>query len=146
MSGRPKIPIFQYADDGTFLKKWACINDVRKHYFPNDVGVRPMFGQEYGGITPLPDDTWIAKSRIGREGLRRILYRRSSPFVDNHGRAETGDVGSKEILVLNLDDDIVATFNSPYVMSKLTGISTGSIYSGLKAGNYNRQGLKYTHI
>lgn len=145
MAGRAKIPIYQYTDDGKFLKKWDCINDVRKHYFPDDIGVRPMFGQEYMGVSPLPDDTWIAKSRVGKEGLRKILYRRSSPFVDGHGKRGTGEVGSRGIVVTNLDNQVMATFQNPYIMSKLTGISTGSIYSGLKSGNHNRVGLKYTY-
>lgn len=143
MSGRPKQVRYQYSKDGKFLNQFDSETDVRKKYYSNDKGKRPLFGTK-GYIKEyhiLPDNTFLTKERIGRTGIREINKRIDSKlFLDI-------DNNDTKIKVFNLDNKIIASFVSIKIASKMTNIPFGTIYSQLKddRGKFTHSGLIFKY-
>ncbi len=138
MSGRPKQKAYHYDNNGKFIKEYSCIDDIRKEYYSSDIGMRPLFkinvripGGGYKIVVKdyieLPDKTFATISRIGRAGIRDINKRINNPFINNE---------NKLFDILNLDNEIIATFSNIKVASVLLNKSISSIHSRL-----NKKGI-----
>jgi hypothetical protein len=139
MSGRPKQRVFQYNENGKFLKYWDCKNDFRKEYFPADIGIRPLFTE--GDIMVMEDNTIASISRIGRVGVKAFLKRYRSPYVDRKWLHGTFD--NKKVVAYNLDNEKIAEFKDWDFACKLMNISRNTLNSRIRNGStHGRDGLK----
>lgn len=134
MSGKPKQKAYHYDNDGKFIKEYSCMEEIRKEYYSSDKGKRPLFvtnakipNGTYKVITKdylkLPDNTFATKERIGREGIRKINKRINNPFINNE---------NKYFDILNLDNEVIASFNNIKVAAVLLNKSVSNIHSRLK--------------
>jgi len=147
MSGRPKQKCYQYDSSGKFIKVYDSNAEVLGKYFSHIKGKRPLFisytkekiyRKDY---IVLPDNTFLTKARIGREGIRDIKKRIGNPFLKPSNTV---------IDVYNLDNELVASFNGLNIASNLCNIPKGTIYSQLtksvnKAAESNSSGLLFKY-
>ena len=125
MAGRQPIPVYQYTAEGKYMTEWACMADVRRHYYNKQEGKKPFFQDAKGGYTAkyneLPDGTYRTKSRIGREGLLKLLKWDKGICCKDCAEEK------KVVEIYNLKGKKVANFRNPYVASQLLQISAGNI-------------------
>jgi len=105
MSGRPKIKVYEYDVEGHYLRDYDNINEVRRHYYPDDLGARPIFvkqelGFEYH-ITAL--DTILFKERPGRDIAKFIIKIHNSEYCNI---LNTG----LPIEMVSIKEEVLATF------------------------------------
>ncbi len=139
MAGRTKQKVYQYNLFGKFIQTYESISRLRSVYFSDDNGKRPIFtGNKNYRI--LDDNTIISTKKLGRMGIREVIKRENSPYL-NLGQ------NIKEIEVYNLNNVLVATFASAYIASKITNIPYGTIENrvnkGTKHGNTDTLWFKY---
>lgn len=134
MSGRPKQKRYEYNQEGKFIREYECENDIRKEYYSQDKGKRPLFGTtrtNYKGKTYsytylyhiLKNNNIIVKERIGRIGIKNLLRHINNDFVNISNK--------KKINVINLDNEIIASFVNINIASKMTNIPLSTIHSQL---------------
>lgn len=117
---RAKQKVYQYNSNGKFLKEFESQSEVRKIYFSEVKGKRPIMRN--GKYEILPDNTVISHLRLGREIVKNIIKYNNNPYLN---------IGYKNdpIKVLNLNKKVIARFASINIASKLTNISMNTIYS-----------------
>lgn len=139
MSGRPKQPVYQYSSEGAFLKKWECQSDVRRKYFKKDNGKRPLFQDLKTPYRELPDGTYIASFRIGRDNLMKAVKLRNCPFCRQNKK-------SKAFSVYNMLGKKIAGFASITIAENMTGIDGATIQYRLSKGcKYTQDNLIYKY-
>jgi hypothetical protein len=126
MAGKPAIKIFQYSNEGKYIKTFNSISEIHREYF-ND-SKYPFFVGVQNILEKLPDNTIICKERLGRDKIKAILRRLSNPFILKDDRSN-----SNEIEVLNVDKIVIATFFNISMASKLLNISANSIHAIMKS-------------
>jgi hypothetical protein len=137
MSGRPKQKRYEYNQDGKFIREYVCENDIRKEYYAEDKGKRPLFGttktNHKGKVYSynysyhiLKNNNIIVKERIGREGIKNLIKHINNDFVKIYNK--------KKINVINLDNEIIASFISENIAAKMTNIPISTIHNQLTKG------------
>lgn len=144
MAGRAPIKVYQYDANGKYMKEWACTNDVRRAYYPDDKGRRPLFEESrapYKGkpypkkeYHNLPDGTFVSKYRIGRDRIIQLERIANSPYCYQDNSK------SKVVEVYNMEGKKIANFRNATLASMLTGIDVATINSQCNQG----KGKKYT--
>lgn len=133
MSGRKPIKVYQYDNNGKFLKVYNSISEVRSEYFSEDIGKRPIFGsKDYNkDYTFLDDNTLIALNRIGRDAVKLLFKIRDSKYIPKR------KIKKQEIECYNLEGELLCTFTSIFAASVLTNIPMNRIGSQLSYSNSN---------
>lgn len=137
MSGRPKQEVFQYDADGKYIRKYNSQSEVREKYFSDDLGKRPLFNV----VTPyqeMPDGTYIAPYRIGRDKLREAIRLYNCPYCKKH-------VAHRPVYVYNLIGEKIAEFSNIRVASLMTGIDYATITHRVKNGKHHTDNLLFTY-
>jgi hypothetical protein len=116
MSGRQKIKVHLYDDNGAYLRSFETIEDFRESYYPNDIGKRPIFthsefGMDYHYIKNL--NLIALKERPGREMIRKIVAIHRSPYCRKQ------DLVANPIELINLRGDVIAEFKTQNLLLKL---------------------------
>lgn len=125
--GWEKQKVYLYANDGKYLRQYNSRSEFLKDYFPDDIGKRPLFVSERVNDRPsfgyelLPDNTFICKSRLGKEFLRKHEYIVNSIFCNNIKN-------SKPVECFNLAGEKIAEFLNTRVLENLTKISRHRVY------------------
>ena len=81
MSGKPKQKQYQYSslEDGLkFLRTFDSRQQVCDLYYD---GAKMPFYQDGNIYYKLPNDTYICKERLGREGLRKAIRKWEDPNI-----------------------------------------------------------------
>ena len=120
MSGRPKQKTFQYDKEGKFIRAYECLADVRKRYYYNDGGVRPMFVNKDYEL--LPDNTYLVKERIGRKGITLLDKIINSKYTFKN---------KKLVSLINVKNEEIAIFANIHIAHRLTQIPYSTIYNQL---------------
>ncbi len=110
MAGRPKEKVHIYSLDCAYIRTFDCINDFRKHYWPEDIGKRPLFLKKENGCEyEIIDEAEIIalKCRPGREAIRLIIAIDSSEYCKPQDSNNP-----KPVQVYNLRGDLLAEFAS----------------------------------
>jgi len=121
MSGRPNQKVHIYSLDCAYIISFDCINDFRKHYWPEDIGKRPLFLKKENGCEyEIIDEAEIIalKCRPGREAIRLILAIDSSEYC----KAQDQDDDYKPIEVYNLRGDLIAEFKTQRLAGLLCSV------------------------
>lgn len=109
--GRPKIKVYVYdSSDCSYIRTFDTISDFRNHYWPNDIGKRPVFQKkELGCDYEIIEDVSIIAltCRPGREAIRLILNIDSSEYCKAQDRFD-----NIPVQVFNLRGDLIAEFAS----------------------------------
>ena len=125
MAGRQPIKVYQYTKEGKYMTEWSSMADVRRKYYNKQQGKQPFFPDAKGTYTAiyheLPDGTYLAKTRIGRDALMRAVRLDKSIFCKDCAEER------KIVEIYNLKGRKVANFRNPYVASQLLQISAGNI-------------------
>lgn len=142
MSGRPKIKVYEYQQDGKFVETYECMNDARRKYWPADKGQRPLFknGNYTYDFVKLPNGNVLVQNRVGRDNIKVMIKRANSPWID-----ESHD--NKYIQVLNMDKKVIATFKNIRIASTMTNISQATIHHSLNdsKGCIGKSGLLFQY-
>lgn len=117
---KAKQKIYQYSPAGKFIKEYESQSEVRKKYFSNDIGVRPIIRNNEYEI--LPDNSIITKKRVGKAAVKNIWKVANNPFI------KLG-YNNDAVNVYNLKEVLIAKFASIKIASLLTNIPTSTIYS-----------------
>ena len=146
MAGKEKLKIYHYDRDGSFVRVYESVSE-----FARDYGVQQNMFKNSGyerDVVKLYDDTFAAKYRIGREGIRKYKARLNSEFVGINKALAKGKANASgdnfRILVYDLDGDKIATFENAFVAKKF-GIEHHEIRQnkkGIYNTDYNSKGLK----
>lgn len=129
--GREKIKLYHYDNNGKFIKEFDCISDLRKEYFYQDEGKRPLFNNKKWKLFSydvLPDNTYYSNYRIGRERLLKLERIANSLYCVNNCTDNT------PVKMYNLLHEEVATFKNCYIASLATNINQSSIYHDCNNG------------
>jgi hypothetical protein len=131
--GKNPIRLFHYDENLKFIKKYESCNEFRKEYFPNDIGIRPLFPKgskrtKYK-YQKLHDGTYISTYRIGREKIKYFERIINSPFCFNKSP------NSKMIGIYNLLDEEIAVVKGIHIASLLTGKSISTIFASVNNEN-----------
>jgi hypothetical protein len=128
MSGRPKQKRYQYDESGKFIKVYESEADCRKEYYNYSKGKYPFFRKSKEVFSLdyhiLPDNTFLFKERVGRDGVRELKKRLTDDFINLKEDKPL-------IRCLNRDNKVIATFKDIYIANKLTKIPVGIIYHSL---------------
>lgn len=127
MSGRVPIKVYQYDNEGKFLKTFNSMSEVRVQYFPNDIGKRPLFGsRDYiKDYTILNDNTLISLNRIGRQKVKFLFKLHDNKYVPKK------KIIKQEIECYNLAGDLLGTFTSIFAASILCNIPFAMVHKQL---------------
>lgn len=119
MAGREKIKLYQYSSEGKYIGSIECMADVHRKYYKG--AHHPIFRKwtaneryEEADYHELPDGTFIAKFRIGRDKLLQLVRIDKDPFTRK-------DEGTFPIVVFSISGRELATFDSVAVAEKLLG-------------------------
>lgn len=118
MAGRTKVKLYHYSNVGKYLGEIECMADVHRKYYGGSH--YPLFrsdktntrGQDTKDYHELPDGTFVAKSKIGREGLKRRLKLDNDPFARK-------DSFAKPIVVYSISGKKLGEFESIAIAEKL---------------------------
>jgi hypothetical protein len=142
--GRVPIGIRVYNNKGTFIEKFESMSAFRKQYFPEDVGIRPIFtkkrtifsnykGKEialkYGVIN---NEYYVFTETIYRDDVRHLHAVENSPFCVNSKSSD------KIVEIYNINNEKIGEVISQNILTKLLPnvsqhkISTQLSSSGLK--------------
>ena len=143
MAGKQKVKLYQYSDKGIYLQEFESLTQVRKVYY-NDTKY-PMFVNE-GNKTrhivrdyhKLPDNTYIAKYKIGRDKLLKLLKIDSAPYT-------RVDPRSKIVEVYNLLGKKIANFASITIASGMSNIDQTTLQHRCERKSEGRDGLIYKY-
>lgn len=136
MSGRPKEKVHIYDLDCKYIRTFDCINDFRKHYWPEDIGKRPLFiKQELGHDYQVIEEAEIIalKTRPGREAIRLILAIENSEYCKKQDQED-----NIPVQVFNLRGDLIAEFASQRLVSKMMAISPIRVSNHLNNSKRNK--------
>ena len=131
--GRPKQKVYVYDFDCKYIRTFDCVNDFRKHYWPMDIGKRPLFLKEEEGCQyeVIEEAEIIAlKTRPGREKIRLILAIDSSEYC----KAQDLNEDCKPVQVFNLRGDLIAEFATQRLACLLSGVNSIRISNQLNRG------------
>jgi len=129
-SGKEKIKIYHYDKRGNYIKTFESLSELRKEYYPHDIGKRPLFNSlkwkkfEYD---TLEDGTFYSNYRIGREKLFKLER------IYNSELCMKFDL-NQPIIMYNLLNKPVASFNNKYVAAEICKLTVGKIEYGCKNG------------
>lgn len=114
--GKEKIKIYHYDKNGKFLKEFDSIASLRKTYFSEDKGKRPLLVNRRSvyNYDILPDGTFYANWRIGRERLLKYEKIINSKYCFNNTTTD------KKVAVYNLLGEKIAVCANIYLTSLLT--------------------------
>lgn len=120
-AGRDKIPMFHYSKDGKFLTKFESTKEVLEKYYGRTTGYLLTPSESY---KQLPDGTFICRTRMGREKLRKTVS------IDNSIYCKTFK-NNNPIEVYNLKNECIATFSCAGIASAMTGVHMSTILNSL---------------
>jgi hypothetical protein len=148
---RLKEKVYQYDQEGKFIKEWSSQSSVRAYYYSDKRGKYPIFRNDLkgaarlrSGLSFLPDGTIVTRKKIGKTGVMIYMRRYNNPYVERCLR-HSEHVDSI-IEVYNLDNEKIAEFKDVDIASKMTGRSYSSIHSKVNSESHGRDGLKYKLI
>jgi len=128
MSGRQKIKVFRYNNDGSFIESFDCLNDARNKFYPDTIGKYPMFSKN-NDIHVLPDDTLLfKKKRTYRDDIVK-LYR---IINDKFSNIRIGKYDNTPIECYSLNGDKIAEFKNITIASIILNIPYATIYKRVK--------------
>lgn len=155
MAGRQKERVYVYYLNGKFKESFDSQTDFRNAYFKNDIGKRPILTCEERIITPRHDneliryniygDVIIFGQRIYRDDVVYLVKIHNSEFCKKSDESD-----NKEIEVLNIKNEVIATFKNKRLLSKaMPHIPEPSIFHQLEYGKrlkkFNSVGLLFRY-
>lgn len=143
MAGRIKQEVYLYDTDGKYLRKFeSCSEFSRTFQFPEN-----LFSRDFD-VYEFEDGRVAATYRIGRKGIEAWRRYKNSEYTKEYrGRkiAETvyKETDSlKEVELINLDEEVIATFKNEYFAKKLLGVVSNK---RLHVKYYDEKGLKFRY-
>lgn len=121
--GLEKIPLYQYDENGKYIRSYESYSEVFEKYFDNKKGRLFEDNKEY---RELPDGTFIAKYRIGRAKLLKLKKIYNCVFCSKN-------ITDKKISAYNLLGVKVAEFENMRVLQELTGINYNTIMNSIRS-------------
>jgi hypothetical protein len=120
VAGRTKVKLYHYSNVGKYLGEIECMADVHRKYYGG--AHYPLFrsdrtntrNQDTKDYHELPDGTFVAKSKIGRDGLKKRLQLDNDPFARK-------DDSTYVVEVFSVSGRKLAEFASLNVAQKLMG-------------------------
>lgn len=136
-----KKKVYQYTEKGKFLKQWDCKRDIVLHYFPQYNGNRPVLRDN--DVEYLKqDNTVISANRIGRDKVLEFVKRKFNSYVDRPKGG--GATSNRGVEVLNMDNEVIATFKDYDIAHKMLNIHKGTLFNRLhKAKRFGLDGLLF---
>jgi len=136
-----KKKVYQYTKEGKFLKQWDCKRELVLHYFPQYNGNHPVLRNN--DVEYLKqDNTVIAITRIGRDRVLEFVKRKLNPYVNRPKGG--GEISDKGVEVLNMDNEVIATFKDYDIAYKMLNIPKGTLFNRLqKAKRFGKDGLLF---
>jgi hypothetical protein len=111
MSGRLPKPLFEYTQDGKFVKEHvSSASFARENNHATNIASHKR--KDY---FILPNNNVVVKEKIGRTGITKLIRIIKSPFV----RINKPKVEEFTIECYNLKDELIATFRSEYHLRAL---------------------------
>lgn len=142
--GRLKQEVYLYDTDGKYLRSFeSCSEFARTFQFPEN-----LFSRDFE-VYEFEDGRVAATYRIGRKGIESWRrYKKSEYTKEYRGRkiAETvyKETDSlKEVELINLDGEVIATFKNEYFAKKLLGVGSNK---RLHVKYYDERGLKFRYV
>jgi len=129
--GQEKIKLYHYDSNGKFIKEFDCMSDLRKEYFSQDIGKRPLCRSKRWQLFNydiLPDNTYYSNYRIGRDKLLKLERVVNSSYCVNNTTDNT------IVKMYNLLNEEVATFKNIHIASLATKIPQSTIYYSCNEG------------
>lgn len=113
MSGRLPKPLFEYTQEGKFVKEHVSSAAFARenNHATNIVSVKR---KDY---FILPNNNIVVKERLGRKGIIKLIRTIESPFI----RINKPKVEEFTIECYNLKDELIATFRSEYHVRAFLG-------------------------
>lgn len=143
MAGREKVKLYQYSNKGMYLQEYESMTEVRKKYYEDTQ--YPMFVKESNKTRhivrdyhKLPDNTYIAKYKIGRDKLLKLLKIDNAPYT-------RVDPRSKIVEVYNLLGKKIANFASITIASGISNIDQVTLQHRCERKSEGRDGLIYKY-
>ena len=111
MSGRPPLKVYEYDSKGCFIRQHETLADARKYHYPNDKGLRPLFGGKKNVIFGFkvhitPSNTILIVGSPGKSKVY-LMYRIYKSNLCNISESKFKD---KPIVMYNLKDEVIAEF------------------------------------
>lgn len=124
MAGREKQMCYEYDEKGKYLQSYSSMSEVRTKYYKSDIGKRPLF--EVSNVYhKTPNNTFITKERIGRNGLLKQLKIDNCPYCTNNSKE------FKPFGAFNLKGELIAEFNNIHNASLLINMSKTTLFHRL---------------
>ena len=122
-SGKEKIKIYHYDKDGNYIKTFESLSELRKEYFPHDIGKRPLCrGVKWNKFKydTLEDGTHYSNHRIGRDHIRKFEKAYNSNLCMKNDY-------NKPVVMYNLLHEPVAVFNNEYIAAETVKIPVNRV-------------------
>lgn len=122
-SGKEKIKIYHYDKSGNYIKTFESLSELRKEYFPHDIGKRPLCrGVKWNKFKydTLEDGTHYSNHRIGRDHIRKFEKAYSSNLCMKNDY-------NKPVVMYNLLHEPVAVFNNEYIAAETAKIPVNRV-------------------
>ena len=122
-SGKEKIKIYHYDKSGNYIKTFESLSELRKEYFPHDVGKRPLCrGIKWNKFKydTLEDGTHYSNHRIGRDHIRKFEKAYNSNLCMKNDY-------NKPVIMYNLLHEPVAVFNNEYIAAETVKIPVNRV-------------------
>jgi len=122
-SGKEKIKIYHYDKSGNYIKTFESLSELRKEYFPHDIGKRPLCrGIKWNKFKydTLEDGTHYSNHRIGRDHIRKFekAYNSNLCMKNDYNRP---------VIMYNLLHEPVAVFNNEYIAAETVKIPVNRV-------------------
>lgn len=122
-SGKEKIKIYHYDKSGNYIKTFESLSELRKEYFPHDIGKRPLCrGVKWNKFKydTLEDGTHYSNHRIGRDHIRKFEKAYNSNLCMKNDY-------NKPVVMYNLLHEPVAVFNNEYIAAETVKIPVNRV-------------------
>lgn len=128
MAGKPKIEVYEYTKQGSFVKKYISLSEVTESHYSDKKGKYPLFRNKNDRCHILPNGNMLVKSRIGREAIRREYTIAKNPLINYNSSV----MHEKQVRCYDALGKKIATFENPYIASVLLNLRHSTVYSMLR--------------
>lgn len=122
MAGKPKQKIYQYTEEGKFVKSYSSQTEVKIKYFNN-----PQYPLFVNIDYEIINFDYFFKEKVGRNYVKKLHKMLNSIYVPKKKLNKV-----QPFQVFNLKGDLLATFESDFAFAVLCGLSLSTANAQIK--------------
>lgn len=136
-SGKSAITIYEYDLEGVYIRRYSSIAELRKKYYPDDNGNRPLFIKNIKGVDyEIFYNTICFKQRVFRDDVVYYVKMINSKLCNLRNPKD-----DRPVEMFNIKGEKIAEFINSSAAFALVGEETlgSNFYTSLKRGNYSKK-------